>query len=699
MQTAEKAPGMRTEQLPRRPRPVPDAGTGRTGRVLDLTDPAAADPDEAGAKAANLAQAASAGLPVLPGVVLGTGGRPDPAAVRDAWVRLSRAGSVPVVVRSSSTVEDAGESSMAGQFRSVLGVCDWEAFQTAVAEVLRSAERGAAPGEAPAPMAVLVQPELLPASGGVLFGVDPVTGDRRRMMVEAVPGSPHRLVDGTATAARYVTTRRGRVLEPADAPLLDPARLRRLARLARRAERVFGRPQDIEWAFDGGGRLWLLQSRPVTATGHQSEARGPVLGPGPVSETFPSPLRPLEVDLWVTPLRTGIVEALRLTGGVSRRRLAGSPVVVVVRGRVAVDLELLGAAPARRSLARALDPRGPARRLVAAWQVGRLRDALPGAAAATIHEVDRHLAAVPSLASLSERELVGLLLRVPDELVPLHAHEVLAGMLLPGDGAAPATGSVALGRLAEGRASGWPDDEIVARTPVVLALTSPRVGPSHPLPPASPTTAPATGRLSGLDWRDALRLRSRWVQEVGSRAATELGERLSADGRLPTPDVVAFLTLGELASVVSGAPSPGAGLVADRRAAAEGTPLPPTFRLTARGEVVAIAAGMPPAGGRAAGGGRGSGTVRHDATPGGGGVLVVENLSPELAAVLPGLAGLVSETGSTLSHLAILAREFGVPTVVGVPHARQRFPAGTIVVVDGGTGEVSPLTGPEGGQR
>jgi pyruvate,water dikinase len=71
--------------------------------------------------------------------------------------------------------------------------------------------------------------------------------------------------------------------------------------------------------------------------------------------------------------------------------------------------------------------------------------------------------------------------------------------------------------------------------------------------------------------------------------------------------------------------------------------------------------------------------------------LVVHTLDPGLAPLLPRLAGLVAETGSVLSHLAILAREFGVPAVVGVPDAVSRFPAGTMLAVDGVTGDVSAL--------
>jgi pyruvate,water dikinase len=70
---------------------------------------------------------------------------------------------------------------------------------------------------------------------------------------------------------------------------------------------------------------------------------------------------------------------------------------------------------------------------------------------------------------------------------------------------------------------------------------------------------------------------------------------------------------------------------------------------------------------------------------------VTRHLEPQLAPILGGLAGLVSETGSALSHLAILAREAGIPTVVGVPDALRRFPPGTRLMIDGHTGEIEVL--------
>ncbi|KAA0909753.1 PEP-utilizing enzyme, partial [Streptomyces apricus] len=69
-------------------------------------------------------------------------------------------------------------------------------------------------------------------------------------------------------------------------------------------------------------------------------------------------------------------------------------------------------------------------------------------------------------------------------------------------------------------------------------------------------------------------------------------------------------------------------------------------------------------------------------------VLVVRTLDPALAPLLPGLAGLVAQTGSPLSHLAVLAREFGLPTVVGATDAVRRYPPGSRLMVDGTTGDV-----------
>ena len=159
----------------------------------------------AGAKATALARAWQAGMPVLPGFVL----TPDAAAalsrdgaadveqaVREAWADLTQHGARSVVVRSSSSVEDGDESSMAGRFTSVLDVRGWDDFIDAVAEVVSSGEAVHESDAASGAMAVLVQPYLEPEAGGVMFGADPVSGRRDRYVIAAVPGGPHQLVSG-----------------------------------------------------------------------------------------------------------------------------------------------------------------------------------------------------------------------------------------------------------------------------------------------------------------------------------------------------------------------------------------------------------------------------------------------------------------------------------------------------------------------
>ncbi|MFP5375435.1 MAG: PEP-utilizing enzyme, partial [Acidimicrobiia bacterium] len=498
--------------------------------------------------------------------------------------------------------------------------------------------------------------------------------------------------------SRAVLTRRGRMVafDGADGgPRLGRRHRRALAGLAARAARSFGSAQDIEWALDGEAGLLLLQSRPVTAVGTVADRRAPVLGPGPVAETFPDPLSPLEADLWLRPLRQALAEAVLLSGAASRRRVGASPVVTAVGGRAAADLGLLGIAPGRRPVLSRFDPRPPARRLRAAWRTGRLRTALPGLAADLVARADEELASVGRPGSLPDDRLVAALRGSHQALVALNAHEVLAGMLSPaptGGGRGPATSAgTALQVVAAARAQGMADADIVARHPVVLSLVPPAIGSSPALPEVL-VLPPADDDAAAhplVVWREALRLRVRWVQELTAVVAAELGARLARRDLLPDADSVRWLRLDELERAVATAAVP-AGLEARRRAP-PAPPLPAAFRLA--GDAVVPVDRGGPGGGQGAGGGRAVGRVVHGGgdRPAPGDVLVTRTLDPGLAPLLAGLGGLVAETGSVLSHLAILARELGVPTVVGLPGALERFPPGTVVVVDGTAGEVTAV--------
>jgi phosphohistidine swiveling domain-containing protein len=653
--------------------------------ALRLDHPSAVDPRLAGAKAANLARAARHGLPVLPGFVIPVAGCPA-GDLRALWAELSDDGRHPLIVRSSSTAEDGASSSMAGRFVSMLDVRGHQEFQAAVAAVVASAHR-------PGSMAVLVQPQLAAAVGGVMFGADPVDGRTDRVVVSAVPGGPHELVGGAVDGTRYVLTRRGRAVERErpDGPL-DTMRLRALARLAARTAKVFGGPQDVEFGFGPDGRLWLLQSRPVTALAPMPPRGAPLLGPGPVAETLPDPLTPLEEDLWLPPLDRGLSAALATAGAVSARALRSRPTVQAVGGRAAADLRRLGAAPGRAARLRLLNPVPAVRRLSVAWQVGRLRAELPALAAETVAGVDTDLAAVPPLTDLTDSDLISALSWTRATLAALHGLEALAGALLdPSDQALDSAAALALAALAKGRAEGWNDTRTLLAEPAVLALTSPAITARPVLPATAPSTLPSPRSVGALPPREALRLRIRWVHELSARVAWAAGERLAERGVLERPELVRALRLSELEAVLLG----GGFLPADLEGRAfppRTAPLPAAFRLA--GDRIVAESGPAEPDGRPAGGGRGVGVV-HAGTggaPPSGAVLVVRTLSPDLAVRLPELAGLVAETGSPLSHLAILARELGVPTVVGLRGAIERFPAGTRVLVDGDSGQVEALT-------
>lgn len=783
--------------------------TGESGQVLGLDDPRTRCAELAGAKAAHLARAGAAGLPALPGfVVLPPGAaapgprRPDgaartgrtadgDAALRAAWHELSAGGRRPLVVRSSSPEEDTQGSSMAGQFTSVLDVRGWSAFAAALRTV-----RGSA-GPAAAPIPVLVQPMVRSRAGGVLFGADPVAGRTDRLLVSVVRGGPDTLVNGVQPGSNLHVSPRGRLLaaepsepagsagpsgsagsgrpsdsaEPAGpsdsaggaaspapartpappgpgrAGLLDDRELRRLAALARRARRVFGGPQDIEFGFqEGTGRLWLFQSRPITAMAPRPARRARLLGPGPVAETLPGVLQPLEEDLWLAPMAHGLAVALDLAGTAGRRRLRGTPVVRSVEGRAAADLALLGlagpAAPAGRGRALArrvaagLNPLPAARRLAAAWRIGRLRAGLPRLAVALLADLDRELGRSPAPAELTLDELAAALRWSRSALVALHAQEVLAGALLPADrNAADRTAAaLALRAHAAGRAAGLTGDRLLSAYPEVLALTAPSLT-APPAPPALPAAATPAGtasrpsvpaapegrapgrppagpagagrpapvpagtlpaqtgapdgadiaaRLARLPAREGLRMRIRWVQEFQVRLVHQVALRC---GNLEHRRI-ALLRWPELLTAARDCALPAELPV--RRPRHATAPLPDAFRLAPDGTVVAEPAAPGDGTGRGVSGGRVHGTA-WDGTgePPADPVLVVRTLDPGLAPLLPSLAGLLAQTGSPLSHLAVLAREYRVPAVTGAADAVRRFPPGTPLLLDGTTGDVS----------
>ena len=215
-------------------------------------------------------------------------------ALREAYGTL---GAPPVAVRSSATAEDLPELSFAGQQDTYLNVSGEDALLSAVVACWGSlwtaraigyrARSGIAHKELA--LAVVVQ-EMVPAeAAGVLFTADPLSGKRTEMVVEATLGLGEALVSGQVEPDRFrIDAASERVLErslgakavsvraeqgggtvtkvedAADRQALPDEAISELARLGWQVARLFGAPQDIEWAW-AGERIWLVQSRPITS--------------------------------------------------------------------------------------------------------------------------------------------------------------------------------------------------------------------------------------------------------------------------------------------------------------------------------------------------------------------------------------------------------------------------------------------------
>jgi rifampicin phosphotransferase len=265
--------------------------------ILDLATAGTAERASVGGKAGVLGELATAGFPVLPGVVVTAAALDDPEGLdvmlADATRRL---GVGRFAVRSSGAAEDLPEASYAGLYETYLNVTADDlgqavrrCFAAATAERV-SAYHQRHSGGGPAGMAVLVQPMLDPVAAGVAFTAHPITGDRDQTVVTAVAGLGDPLVSGEAVGEEWTITARDATVTrpmPAASRVLTAGRAQAVADLARRVADRYGRPQDIEWAVDRDGRLWLLQARPMTAV------------PDPVSWAPPGP------GLWMRNLRLG----------------------------------------------------------------------------------------------------------------------------------------------------------------------------------------------------------------------------------------------------------------------------------------------------------------------------------------------------------------------------------------------------------
>src|SRR6266508_3678567 len=237
--------------------------------VRRLKDVRMADAAEVGGKAANLGELLAAGVHVPDGVVLTAGAAGMTADDRRSLLRaaVEVLGRGPFVVRSSGISEDGTERSFAGLYESVLDVSADE-LAAATDRVLASAGAARVAEYGPAGdgrMAVIVQRMVRPAAAGVALTADPINGDRHTCVVTAVRGTGDRLVSGAALGDEWVVREGAAIARRRPESAIDGRQAVHVASEARRIADARGTPQDIEWAIDADGTLWILQTRPITA--------------------------------------------------------------------------------------------------------------------------------------------------------------------------------------------------------------------------------------------------------------------------------------------------------------------------------------------------------------------------------------------------------------------------------------------------
>lgn len=240
------------------------------------------------------------------------------AEIRTALARLAPDGE-PVAVRSSATTEDSEDASFAGLQDTYLWVIGADQVLDAVRRCwasLYSVEsvcyrRKHGLPEAGVAMGVVVQKMVDARCAGVMFTRSPTTGDRSVVTIEGAWGLGSAVVSGEVTPDRWVVAKLTGEIPVRDisdkhirqvplpgggihdedvpdqlrtAPCLSDAELLALKDIARKAERHYGKPQDIEWAIENGSSaILLLQSRPETVWAQKEAAPAATAQANPLS--------------------------------------------------------------------------------------------------------------------------------------------------------------------------------------------------------------------------------------------------------------------------------------------------------------------------------------------------------------------------------------------------------------------------------
>jgi rifampicin phosphotransferase len=277
----------------------------------------------------------------------------------------------PVAARSSATAEDLAYASFAGQQDTYLNVIGSAALLEAVRRCWASlwTDRAVSYRNAngidhrSVALAVVVQRMIDAAAAGVMFTANPITGTRNETVIDASPGLGEAVVSGAVNPDHFVVnsvdrgivtrrlgdkrvmitsqpgggTERQELGDRGSDACLSDHQLRQLVDLGQRVQRLYGAPQDTEWALDSVGQFWLTQARPITTLYPLARTHRPglrVLFCFSLAQGLTRPITPMGMAA----IRVVGTSMARQVGLPPDEPLAGPPVMHAVGQRFFLDI-------------------------------------------------------------------------------------------------------------------------------------------------------------------------------------------------------------------------------------------------------------------------------------------------------------------------------------------------------------------------
>lgn len=184
---------------------------------------------------------------------------------------LNRKNEYSVAIRSSGTLEDAKEKSLAGHFDTYLGSFSFDELLQKIAKVAYSHTDEAAASNR---IGVIIQSLINPSFSGVVFSSNPLNGYKTETIISVISGFGDKLVSGqqAGTDIVAISNNDGVTFSNYSLPISE-THLRELYNIGKKIEQKLSFPVDIEWCIDKEtDQLFILQCRPLT--GYQFEHFG-----------------------------------------------------------------------------------------------------------------------------------------------------------------------------------------------------------------------------------------------------------------------------------------------------------------------------------------------------------------------------------------------------------------------------------------